>query len=363
MFLRLSTLACASFFFSLSTSLSLSDIPSDTPITALLQQATQYLATGRTADALVYYDAAVARDPDDYLTYFKRATTYLSLGRTKQAADDFDKCLTLRPGFEGAHLQLGKLKARQADWDGAKEQYTLAKLNQGSAEMSELLEAQGAVKLAEQASKQGNWDECINQAGVAIMVANRAVSLRELRSSCRFQKGEVEEGMGDLHHILNLRPGDTDPHVKISAITFFALGDTQQGMAQIRKCLHSDPDSKICKKLLKEEKAIEKTIAKVEKAFGKSQPMTGTKLLIPSGEDAGLIKEVTEQIAELKKDKYIPEATPSQLLTRLMELACQGYYEVSSLRTGPCLPLRYANTSHAVQRQKGRRVLQGSARP
>lgn len=331
MFLRLSTLACASFFLSLSTSLSLSDIPSDTPITALLQQATQFLATGRTADALVYYDAAVARDPDDYLTYFKRATTYLSLGRTKQAADDFDKCLTLRPGFEGAHLQLGKLKARQADWDGAREQYALAKLDQGSTEMSELLEAHGAVKLAEHASQQGNWDECINQAGVAIMVANRAVSLRELRSSCRFQKGEVEEGMGDLHHILNLRPGDTDPHVKISAITFFALGDTQQGMAQIRKCLHSDPDSKVCKKLLKEEKAIEKTIAKVEKAFGKSQPMTGTKLLVPSGEDAGLIKEVTDQIAELKKDKYIPEATPSQLLTRLVELACQGYYEVSAL--------------------------------
>lgn len=283
----------------------------------------------------MYYDAAVARDPDDYLTYFKRATTYLSLGRTKQAADDFDKCLALRPGFEGAHLQLGKLKARQADWDGAKEQYTLAKLDQGSAEMGELLEAHGAVKLAEHASQQGNWDECINQAGVAIMVANRAVSLRELRSSCRFHKGEVEEGMGDLHHILNLRPGDTDPHVKISAITFFALGDTQQGMAQIRKCLHSDPDSKICKNLLKEEKAIEKTIAKVEKAFGKSQPMTGTKLLIPSGEDAGLIKEVTDQVAELKKAKYIPEATPSQLLTRLVELACQGYYEVSAFSCSP----------------------------
>lgn len=366
MFLRLSTLACASFFLSLSTSLSLSDIPSDTPITALLQQATQFLATGRTADALVYYDAAVARDPDDYLTYFKRATTYLSLGRTKQAADDFDKCLTLRPGFEGAHLQLGKLKARQADWDGAREQYTLAKLDQGSTEMSELLEAHGAVKLAEHASQQGNWDKCINQAGVAIMVANRAVSLRELRSSCRFQKGEVEEGMGDLHHILNLRPGDTDPHVKISAITFFALGDTQQGMAQIRKCLHSDPDSKVCKKLLKEEKAIEKTIAKVEKAFGKSQPMTGTKLLIPSGEDVGLIKEVTDQIAELKKDKYIPEATPSQLLTRLVELACQGYYEVSNLFLKILIlfsPFYLTTLPVAVKQQKGRRILQGSARP
>lgn len=331
MFLRLPTLALASFLLNLSNALSVSDIPSDTPISSLLQQATQFLATGKTADALVYYDAAVARDPNDYLTYFKRATTYLSLGRTNQAAADFDKCLALRPGFEGAHVHLGKLKAKQADWAGAKEQYALGKLNDGSAEMVELLEAQSAAKLAEDAWKNGKWDDCINQAGAAIMVANRAVSLRELRSNCRFNKGEVEEGMGDLHHILNLRPGDTDPHVKISAITFFGLGDTQQGLAQIRKCLHSDPDSKVCKKLLKAEKAFEKTIAKVEKFLGQGSPVTATKFLVSSsGDNAGLIKEVTEQIADLKEDKFIPEHTPSLLLTRLTELACQGYYDVST---------------------------------
>lgn len=335
MHVRLSTLALAASLLSLSPSitmvaaLSAKDIPSDTPISALLSSAQQHLARGETGDALVYYDAAVARDPSDYLTYFKRATTHLSLGRTSQAADDFQKCLQLRPGFEGAHVQLAKLKARSADWDGAKEQYTNANKGQGSPEMDELLEAQGAAKLAEAAHAAGNWDECVNQAGVAIMVANRAVSLRELRSACRFAKGEVEEGMGDLHHIVNLKPGDTSPHVTISAITFFALADLQQGMAQIRKCLHSDPDSKICKKLLKEEKAIEKTIAKIEKAFSKNQPMTGTKLLIPSAEEAGLIQEVKEQVAELRQQGVIPAAAPNSLVSKLVEMACQGYYEVS----------------------------------
>ncbi|KAI3393522.1 hypothetical protein diail_4158 [Diaporthe ilicicola] len=335
MYVRLSTLAFAASLLSLSPSiamvaaLSAKDIPSDTPISALLNSAQHHLARGETGDALVYYDAAVARDPSDYLTYFKRATTHLSLGRTSQAADDFHKCLQLRPGFEGAHVQLAKLKARSADWEGAKEQYTSAKRGQGSPEMDELLEAQGAAKLAEAAHAAGNWDECVNQAGVAVMVANRAVSLREMRSACRFAKGEVEEGMGDLHHIVNLKPGDTSPHVKISAITFFALGDLQQGMAQIRKCLHSDPDSKVCKKLLKEEKAVEKTIAKIEKAFGKNQPMTGTKLLIPSAEEAGLIQEVKEQVAELREQGIIPPAAPSLLVSKLVEMACQGYYEMN----------------------------------
>ena len=346
MHVRLSTLALAASLLSLSPSitmvaaLSVRDIPSDTPISALLTSAQQHLARGETGDALVYYDAAVARDPNDYLTYFKRATTQLSLGRTSHAADDFQKCLQHRPGFEGAHTQLAKLKAKSADWDGAKEQYTLANKGQGSPEMDELLEAQGAAKLADAAHAAGNWDECINQAGVAIMVASRAVSLRELRSACRFAKGEVEEGMGDLHHIVNLKPGDTSPHVTISAITYFALADLQQGMTQIRKCLHSDPDSKVCKKLLKDEKAIEKTIAKIEKAFGKNQPMTGTKLLIPSADDAGLIQEVKDQVAALREQGVIPAAAPSLLVAKLVELACQGYYEVS--RSTPPPPTRDA---------------------
>lgn len=335
MLIRLSTLAIAASILSICPSLaaadakSVSDIPADLPITALLNQAQHYLTLGMTSDALIYYDAAILRDPKDYLTYFKRATTYLSLGRTNQAAEDFEKCLALQPNFEAAHSQLGKLKAKTADWDGAREQYNLASGGQASHELDELLEAQGAAKLAEDAEKMGNWDECIIQAGVAILVANRAVSLRELRSRCRFAKGEVEEGMSDLHHILNMRPGDTSPHVKISALAFYALGDLQLGMAQIRKCLHSDPDSKVCKKLLKEEKNVEKTVVKIEKAFGKSQPMTGTKLLIPSGDDAGLIKQVEEQVAELKKDGIIPPTAPNRLSAMLVEMACQGYYEVS----------------------------------
>lgn len=359
MLARLSTLAVAATLLSLAPSLttvaalSLSDIPSDTPITALLNQAQHYLTLGNTADALVYYDAAVTRDPDDYLTYFKRATTYLSLGRIAQAADDFQKCLALRPGFEAAHNQLGRLKARSADWDGAKEQYQLASGGQGSTDLDELLEAQGAARLADEAEKRSDWDGCINQAGVAIMVANRAVSLRELRSRCRFAKGEVEEGMGDLHHILNLRPGDTAPYVQMSAITFYALGDLQQGMAQIRKCLHSDPDSKVCKKLLKQEKAIEKTVAKVEKAFAKNQPMTGTKLLIPAGEDVGLIKEVEEQVAELRNERIIPATAPLRLSAALVEMACQGYYEVSN-RRGAMHPVRQQLTNAQMKGKKAK---------
>src|ERR1044071_9652217 len=118
MLVRLSALAFAAGLLStpaLVVGFSPSDIPPDTPISKLLESAQSHLSKGETSDALAYYDAAIARDPNNYLTLFKRATTYLSMGRTSQATDDFNKVLSIKPGFEGAHVQLGKLKARGGD--------------------------------------------------------------------------------------------------------------------------------------------------------------------------------------------------------------------------------------------------------
>ena len=317
--------------------LSPQDIPSDTPISMLLSSAQSHLARGETNEALTYYDAAISRDPNDYLTFFKRATTYLSLGRVTQATSDFNKVLNLRPGFEGAHIQLGKIKARSGDWDGAREQYLLAKHEDDSEDYAKLLEAQGAARIAETAATAANWDECISQASEAILVANRAAGLRELRARCRLEKGDVEEWMSDLQHILQLKPGDTTPHMQISATTFYGLGDFERGLTQIRKCLHSDPESKPCKKLLKQEKSIEKIVTRVDKALEKNQPMTGVKLLVPStsGDEAGLISEIKEQVQQLKNDGFIPEKSPDALLSRLVDYACQAYYEVSFTKVNP----------------------------
>ena len=342
MILPLSSLALAATTVlsasGLVDALSPQDIPSDTPISMLLSSAQSHLARGETNEALTYYDAAIARDPNDYLTFFKRATTYLSLGRTTQATSDFHKVLDLRPGFEGAHIQLGKIKARNGDWDGAREQYTLAKHDVGSEDYTKLLEAQGAARIAEAAAESGNWDECITHTSEAILTANRAANLRELRARCRLEKGDVEEWMSDLQHILQLKPGDTTPHMQISATTFYGLGDFERGLSQIRKCLHSDPESKPCKKLLKQEKSIEKIVARVDKALEKKQPMTGVKLLVPSGDEAGLISDIKEQTQKLKNDGIIPEKSPHALLSRLVDYACQAYYEVSWHPEHPDLP-------------------------
>ncbi|KAK3384758.1 hypothetical protein B0H63DRAFT_413457 [Podospora didyma] len=330
MLVRISALAFAAGIFStpsLVACLSTSDIPSDTPVSALLASAQSHLSRGETNDALVYYDAAIARDPSNYLTFFKRATTFLSLGRTSQADADFNKVLSLKPGFEGAHVQLGKIKARGADWAAAKDHYKAARKTE---ELAALEEAKAAAILAEAAAARGDWDECATQAGVAIMTANRALSLRELRARCSFERGNSELGIADLQHILQMKPGDTAPHVKISAITFYALGDLPNGMTAIRKCLHSDPDSKMCKKLLREEKAVDKVLQRVTKALEKNQPMSALRSLMSTADSEGLVKEVKDQVKALRDDGTIPKTAGNVLVARLVEMACQAYYDSNS---------------------------------
>ncbi|KAH8891673.1 DnaJ-domain-containing protein [Thozetella sp. PMI_491] len=333
MLVPLSALAIAASLLStpaVVNAISAAEIPSDTPVSALLVTAQSHLSKGETNDALVFYDAAIARDPTNYLTFFKRATTYLSMGRTTQATDDFNKVLSLKPGFEGAHLQLAKIRARFADWDTAREQYILAKKQPESEELVGLEEARGAAALAEAAHKAGNWEECVNHASTAVLVANRALSLREMRAQCRLERGELGGAISDLQHILQMKPGDITPHIVISSLTFYALGDLENGMTAIRKCLHSDPESKACKKLLKDEKAIDKKLQKATKSLDKGQPMTAVRHLVPTGDDQGLIQDVKDQVQALKGDGMIPQSAGNALVARLVEMACQAYFEASS---------------------------------
>ena len=318
-------------------SISPSDIPSDTPVASLISSAKVNLAQGNANDALTYFDAAISRDPKNYLTIFQRGATQLSLGKNAQAWEDFDRVLTIKPDFEAALLQRAKIKSRNADWEAAKLDYRTAKKIHSS-EYMELVEAQEAALLAAEDERNGNWEACVTHAGTAIMVASTALGLRQLRARCRFEKGEILEGASDLQHVLQISPRSTEPHLQISSMLFYALGDTEKGLAQIRKCLHSDPDSKACSKLYRREKKVDKILKQVEHLKGKRQPSGAVKLLIGSADDEGLITMVKDDVQEAKTTGTIHKNSPNDLYTRLVEMTCEIYGDVSAkFHLHPCL--------------------------
>lgn len=305
-----------------------SEIPPDTPIASLVSSAKAYLAQGNANDALTYFDVAIGRDPQNYLTIFQRGATYLSLGKNAQASRDFDKVLTIRPDFEGALLQRAKIKSKNAEWKAARQDYEAAG-KAGGVEISQLEEAQGAASLAVDAEKAGNWEGCVSQAGVAIMVASTSLSLRQLRARCRFERGEVLEGVSDLTHAVQISPRLVEPYLQMSLLLFYSVGDMDKGIAQIRKCLHSDPDSKACSKLYRQEKQVDKTMKKIEALKEKRQFNSAVKLLVGVADEPGLIQDVKDTVLSAKKSGHIHKNSPNELYSTLIEMTCEFYTEVS----------------------------------
>ncbi|KAL8742405.1 MAG: hypothetical protein Q9190_005101 [Brigantiaea leucoxantha] len=306
-----------------------SEIPLDTPIASLIASAKAHLAQGQANDALTYFDVAVARDPKNYLTLFQRGATYLSLGRNAQASQDFDKVLSIRPGFEGALIQRAKIRSKNADWAAARQDYEAAGKS-GSIELAQLEEAEGASRLAFDAEKASDWEGCIGQAGSAIVIASTALSLRQLRARCRFERGEVLEGTSDLAHVLQIAPESVDPHLQISSMMFYSVGDMEKGLNQIRKCLHSDPENKACSKLYRREKQIDKTMKQVTALKEKRQFNSAVKLLVGTGEDTGLLQDVKEEISLGKDAGHIHKNSPDDLYGSLVEMTCELYTEMNN---------------------------------
>ncbi|EXJ67058.1 DnaJ like subfamily C member 3 [Cladophialophora psammophila CBS 110553] len=307
------------------------EIPSDASLPSLIASGKAARARGANIEALAYFDAAASKDPSNYLTFFQRGITYLSLGRNAQACADFDKVLKIKPRFEGALLQRAKIRTKNADWAAAREDY-IALGDRAVADLAQLEEAEGAAYFAVEAEKKQDWDACINQAGIAIMTAGTALSLRQLRARCRFERGEVQEGISDLQHVLQIHPGLVEPHLQISAMLFYSLGDTKLGMDQIKKCLHSDPDSKPCKSLFREEKNIFKQVDQVQTLFDKRQFNSGSKLLVGKGtdDDPGLLSQLKSHIEAHRAKGIIHPKAPSNLYTKMLEKTCETFMSMNN---------------------------------
>ncbi|RMZ89656.1 hypothetical protein DV736_g3103, partial [Chaetothyriales sp. CBS 134916] len=316
-------------------------ISPDTPINQLISSAKAARARGATSDALSYFDAAIARDGSDYLARFQRGATYLAAGRNAQAKADFDSVLRLRPDFDGALLQRAKISARSADWAAARHDYKAAGAK-ATAELASLNEAEGAAYLAAEAEKKGDWEACVNNAGIAIMTAAAAASLRQVRAHCRFEQGEVQMGVSDLQHVLQLNPSAVEPHLQIAAMQFYILGDTDAGLGSIKRCLHADPESKPCKALFREMKTLSKSLDRVSSLMDTRKYTAAVKLLVEHGPDPtnpdltqpqpGILSQIKSNMAA-HTPAYIlspSTATPSALYTTFLTHTCSAYQSISA---------------------------------
>ncbi|PGH31109.1 hypothetical protein GX50_06129 [[Emmonsia] crescens] len=327
MILRLQSLTLLLALLSAANGLQPSDIPSDTPLSSLISTAKSHLKNGAPQAALPYFDAAISRDPANYLTIFQRGATYLSLGKNAKALLDFNDVLKIKPDFEGALIQRARIRMKSADWAAAKRDLAAAGKST-TAEIAELNEAQEAALLAEVADKKGDWDTCVSQSGVAIMKASQSLPLRQLRAHCRFERGDIQEGINDMAHVLQMAPGSVEPHLQMSSMLFYSLADTERGVAQIRKCLHSDPDSKACSRLFKREKQIVKRLTSLESLRDGRKFSKAAEILVGNKEDTGLLEDIKDDVKAAREAGHIHPKAPNMLYDNLVEKTCETYRQM-----------------------------------
>ncbi|PYH95199.1 DnaJ and TPR domain protein [Aspergillus ellipticus CBS 707.79] len=326
MLITLESLAVFLAFLSAGHGLQSSQIPPDTPLSSLITSAKTHLASGSPREALLYFDAAVSRDPMNYLTLFQRGAAHLSLNRNSQALEDFNSVLRLKPDFESALLQRARLRASSADWAGALDDLNNAG-KQSSPEYRELQESRDAASVALDAEKRGTWDVCISHANLALSKATMSLSLRRARAHCHFEKGDVEEGISDLTHVLQLSPGTLEPYLQTSSMLFYALGDNDRGISQVRKCLHSDPDSKSCNGLYRREKRVVKQLQKLKDAMDSRKYNNAINILVGVGDESGLLDNVRRDVEEAREAGHIHPTSPNNLYASLVERTCEAMHE------------------------------------
>ncbi|KAI5793753.1 hypothetical protein DFH27DRAFT_143154 [Peziza echinospora] len=297
------------------------------PVQHLIDAANALLAQGDMHGALDNFDAAIKKDPSNYLTIFKRGATYLSLGRPSQATADFDKVLQIKPDFEAALVQRARIRAKAGEWELARKDFE----DGGEAyreSVAEIDEAEQAAKEAAKAEKRKAWEECVENAGTAIRIAPLNAELRALRARCRLAKGEVFEGIGDLTHLVSLNPSETEAHIKIASLFFYSLGETDRARAQLKACLTFDQDNKLCKKHLRRIRTLDKSIEKAKQLREKRQYNSAIKILLGDGGESGVLDDVQNDMKELRKEGWVGDNVEEGLRVQILEMICDSYVEL-----------------------------------
>ncbi|CAO3633538.1 unnamed protein product [Cunninghamella echinulata] len=270
-------------------------------------------------------------NPMNYISYYKRATAYLSLGRNQAAAEDFTKILSLKPDFDKALFQRAKIYIQNGEFDLAKKdlkQYLKnhSKDDEALQMLNDIEDATKNIKKAKQALESGSFDECIDHISSAIRVASNLGNIRKLSAKCHIGKGEFDLAVGDLSRAAHITPSDNELLLQLAKINFFLLNEPEGATANLKQCLHYDPEQKQCKALFRQFKKINKALKLVVENYDKKKYSTSSNQLIGTATRQGLLEQIKEQFEQAKKELELINVNypiPQRLLIQCYELACK----------------------------------------
>jgi DnaJ homolog subfamily C member 3 len=114
---------------------------------------------------------------------------------------------------------------------------------------------------------------------------------------------------------------NAEVNLLLSRLLFYSLNDVSLAVGEIKKCLHHDPEHKLCKKEFRMFKSADKTIQQVQNHILSE----GWQEVVHALIDNGFLQQVNDQISQLKNDGQIKPNSPNRLVAQLEEWTCQAY--------------------------------------
>jgi DnaJ homolog subfamily C member 3 len=202
--------------------------------------------------------------------------------------------------------------------------------------MFQVSDGEVASKKANSAQKAGRWDACIESSTTALQIAAYSTTLRQQRADCALAAGDVEQAIADMTRLSHLGMASTPLLLRISGLSYFLSPPSAQGLATLKQCLHFDPDSKPCKAVHRQIKALDKQFAKLEAAGEDSRQI----VRIVTADSTGLAAKFDEALKDVMKgmDPPLPAsivpAKVSQRRAVIWRAACKAFVQLNEVSKG-----------------------------
>lgn len=294
----------------------------------------KFRAAGKFNDALAEYSKAVRLDPGNYLVLFKRGAVYMGMdGKELAAIADFGKVLGVRPGFEGALMQRGKLQLKLGRFEEAKKD--AKDMKKGDKLVKDVELAEEKMEKATEAFKAGQWEECEQLATDGIRVAAASPQLHSVREQCNIKKGNIRGALVDLSSLesYGVKQVRFDAYVKSAKLLYYVFHEYDKALSHLQRCLQFDMDNKNCQTMFQQIRQLEKKgggsysgLPGLEKPYPSAHKIWKEVVAFATSDKLELLKTaVKTAYTELDLGSTEPESH-SSVLTGLDESICMAYY-------------------------------------
>jgi tetratricopeptide (TPR) repeat protein len=162
-----------------------------------------YAATGSHQEALEYYTATIAQDPNYSEYYNERANVLLQMDRLEEAEADYLRAIELSPPYFEVFTNLGQCYRRRGAMQDAICQYSRAL----DLQPNHLLAMLGRAKAYEEA---GDRDAAIEDYSAVIQLDPTLWEAFASRGVLLYEAGRLEESLADFDSAIELKPDIAD---------------------------------------------------------------------------------------------------------------------------------------------------------